>query len=145
MSLGLTNAPTTSIDLMNKVFKQYLELFVIVFIDDILVYSRSEKEHASHLWVILQTLKDCQLFAKFSKCRFWLQSIAFLGHIVSTERIRVDLKKTEEVRNKFSPTSATDIRSFLGLAGYYRRFVEEFSSIASSLTRLTQKIVMFLC
>ncbi|WMV38341.1 hypothetical protein MTR67_031726 [Solanum verrucosum] len=143
MSFGLTNALATFLDLMNKVFKQYLDLFVIVFIDDILIYSRNEKEHASHLRVVLQTLKDLQLFAKFNKCEFWLQSVAFLRHIVSSERIRVDSQKIEAVKQWPRPTSAIDIRSFLGLAGYYRRFVERFSSIASPLTRLTQKKVKF--
>ena len=85
MSFGLTNAAATFMDLMNKMFKQYLDLFVIVFIDDIIIYSRNEEEHVSHLRIVLQTLKDHQLFAKFSKCEFWLQSVAFLGHIVSSE------------------------------------------------------------
>ncbi|KAH0709559.1 hypothetical protein KY284_010986 [Solanum tuberosum] len=143
MSFGLTNAPTTFMDLMNRVFKQYLDLFVIVFIDDILIYSWNEEEHASHLRVVLQTLKDRQLFTKFNKCEFWLQSVAFLGHIVSSEGIRVDSQKIEAVKQWPIPTSAIDIRSFLGLAGYYRRFVEGFSSIASPLTRLTPKKVKF--
>ena len=91
MSFRLTNAPATFMDLMNKVFKQYLDLFVIVFIDDILIYSRSEEEQASHLRVFLHTLKNCQLFAKFSKCEFLLQSFAFLDHIIFNEKIRVDL------------------------------------------------------
>ncbi|KAH0655313.1 hypothetical protein KY285_030195 [Solanum tuberosum] len=143
MSFGLTNAPTTFMDLMNKVFKQYLDLFVIVFIDDIIIYSRNEEEHVNHLRVVLQTLKDRQLFAKFSKCEFWLQSVAFLGHIVSSEGIRVDSQKIEAVKQWPRPTSPTNIRSFLGLAGYYRRFMEGFSSIASPLTKLTQKKVKF--
>ena len=143
MSFGLTNAPATFMDLMNRLFKHYLDLFVIVFSDDILIYSRIEEEHASHLRVVLQTLKDRQLFALFSKCEFWLQSVAFLGHIVSSEGIRVDSQKIEAVKKWSRPTSATDIKSFLGLAGYYRRFVEGFSSIASSLTMLTQKMIKF--
>ena len=98
MSFGLTNAAATFMDLMNKMFKQYLDLFVIVFIDDILIYSRSEEEHASHLRLFLQTLKDRQLFAMFSKCEFLLQSVAFLGHIVSCEGIRVDSQKIEVVK-----------------------------------------------
>ena len=102
---------------MNKMFKHYLDLYVIIFIDDILIYSRSEEEHASHLRVVLQTLKDRQLFAKFSKYEFWLQSIAFISHIVSSEGIRVDLQKIEVVKQWPTPTSSTYIRSFLGLAG----------------------------
>ncbi|KAH0658050.1 hypothetical protein KY289_026798 [Solanum tuberosum] len=121
MSFGLTNAPVAFMDLMNRVFKQYLDLFVIVFIDDILIYSRNEEEHASHLRVVLQTLTDRQLFAKFNKCEFWLQSVAFLGHIVTSEGIRVDSQKIEAVKQWPRPTSATNIISFLGLAGYYRR------------------------
>ena len=128
---------------MNRVFKQYRDLFVNIFINHILIYSTSEKEHASHLKVVLQTLKDRQLFAKFSKCVFWLQSVAFLGHIVSSEGILVDSKKIELVKQWPRPTSDIDIRSFLGLAGYYIRFVEGFSSIASPLTRVTQKMVKF--
>ena len=93
MSFGLTNAPAAFIDLMNRVFKHYFDLFVIIYIADILVYSRNEEEHASHLRIVLQTLKDFQLFAKFSKCEFWLQSVAFLGHVVSNEGIRVDSQK----------------------------------------------------
>ncbi|KAH0709589.1 hypothetical protein KY284_011016 [Solanum tuberosum] len=126
-------------DLMNRLFMHYLDLFVIVFIDDVLIYSRSEEEHVTHLRVVLQTLKDRPLFAKFSKCEFWLQYVAFLGHIVSSEGIRVDSQKIEAVKQWPRPTSPTDIRSFLGLDGYYRRFVEGFSSIASPFTKLIQK------
>ncbi|KAH0776452.1 hypothetical protein KY290_007863 [Solanum tuberosum] len=143
MSFGLTNAPAAFMDLMNIVCKPYLDMFVIVFIDDILIYSRNEEDHASHLRVVLQTLKDKELYAKFSKCEFWLESVAFLGHIVSGDGIKVDTQKIEAVPNWPRPTSPTDIRSFLGLAGYYRRFVEGFSSIASPLTRLTQKTMKF--
>ena len=143
MLFGLTNAPATFMYLMNRVFKQYLDLFVIVFIDDILIYSRIEEEHASHSRLLQQTLEDRQLFTKFSKCEFWLQSVAFLGHIVSREGIHVDSQKIAAVKQWPRPTSATDIKSFLGLAGYYIRFVEGFSSIASPLTRLTQKMVKF--
>ena len=130
-------------DLMIRVFKQYLGLFFIVLIVDILIYSRNKEEHASHLRILLQTIKDRHSFAKFSKCGFWLKSVAFLGHIVSSEGIRVDSQKIEAVKQWHKPTSAIDIRSFLGLAGYYRRFVEGFSSIASPLTRLTQKMFKF--
>ncbi|WMV54303.1 hypothetical protein MTR67_047688 [Solanum verrucosum] len=138
MSFRLTNAPAAFMDLMNRVFKQYLDLFVIVFIDDILIYSRNEEEYATHLGVVLRSLKDRQLFAKFSKCEFWLQSVAFLGHIVSSEGIRVDSQKIKAVKQWPRPTYPTYIKSFLGLANYYRRFMEGFSSIASPLTKLTK-------
>nr|AAV31171.1 Putative polyprotein, identical [Solanum tuberosum] len=143
MSFGFTNAPAAFMDLMNRVFKPYLDMFVIVFIDDILIYSRNKEDHASHLRIVLQTLKDKELYAKFSKCEFWLKSVAFLGHIVSGDGIKVDTRKIEAVKNCPRSISPTEIRSFLGLVGYYRRFVEGFSSIASPLTKLTQKTVKF--
>ena len=113
-------------DLMNKVFKQYLDLFGIVFIDDILIYSRNEKEYASHLRIVLKALKDHQLFAKFSKCEFWWQSVAFLGHIVSSEGIRVDSQKIEVVKQWPIPTSSTNIISFLGLAVITKGSLKDF-------------------
>ncbi|XP_070029718.1 uncharacterized protein [Nicotiana sylvestris] len=125
------------------VFKPFLDTFIIVFIDDILVYSKSKEEHAEHLRIALQTLKENELYAKFSKCEFWLQSVAFLGHVVSSEGIKVNPQKTEAVKNWPRPTTPTEIRSFLGLAGYYRRFVEGFYSLAALLTKLTQKAVKF--
>ncbi|KAH0661922.1 hypothetical protein KY284_026853 [Solanum tuberosum] len=143
MSFGLTNVLATFMDLMNRVFKPYLDMFVIVFINDILIYSRNKEDHASHLRMVLQTLKDRELYAKFSKCEFWLMSVAFLGHIVSGDGIKVDTLKIEAVQNWTRPTSPTDIRSLLGLADYYKRFVEGFLSISSPLTKLTQKIVKF--
>ncbi|XP_059306506.1 uncharacterized protein LOC132057948 [Lycium ferocissimum] len=143
MSFGLTNAPAAFMDLMNRVFKPYLDLFVIVFIDDILVYSRNEVDHAEHLRIVLQTLRDRELFAKFSKCEFWLKSVAFLGHVISGEGVKVDSQKIDAVKSWPRPTSVSDIRSFLGLAGYYRRFVEGFSSISAPLTKLTRKKVKF--
>src|SRR5262249_35430370 len=99
MSFGLTNAPTTFMDLMNRVFKPFLDCFVIVFIDDILVYSRNIEEHAWHLRMVLQILRGYQLYAKYSKCKFWLESIAFLGHVICKDDIQVDPRKVEAVIN----------------------------------------------
>ena len=144
MPFGLTNAPAAFMDLMNRIFRPYLDQFVIVFIDDILIYSGSGEEHAEHLRIILQTLREHRLYAKLSKCLFWLDSVAFLGHIVSAEGISVDPQKVEAILNWKPPTSVTKIRSFLGLAGYYRKFVEGFSKIATPLTRLTRKEEPFL-
>ncbi|KAL5578516.1 hypothetical protein UlMin_020215 [Ulmus minor] len=139
MPFGLTNAPAAFMDLMNRVFTQYLDKFIIVFIDDILVYSKTPEEHEEHLRVTLQLLRDSKLYAKFSKCDFWLSKVHFLGHVVSKEGVSVDPAKVEAVSKWAAPTSVTEIRSFLGLAGYYRRFVEGFSKIASPLTALTRK------
>ncbi|MCF7184066.1 RNA-directed DNA polymerase, partial [Corynebacterium sp. MC-13] len=141
MSFGLTNAPAVFMDLMNRVFRPFLDVFVIVFIDDILVYSRSEKDHADHLRMVLGTLRQRKLYAKFSKCEFWLSSVAFLGHVVGADGVRVDAQKIEAVKNWPRPTTPTKIRSFL--VGYYTRFVEGFSSISAPLTKLTQKKTKF--
>ncbi|KAK5773241.1 hypothetical protein PVK06_049546 [Gossypium arboreum] len=143
MPFGLTNAPAAFMDLMNRVFQPYLDRFVVVFIDDILVYSKTEEKHEEHLRIVLQVLREKELYAKFSKCEFWLREVAFLGHVVSTEGIRVDPRKVEAVLGWKPPKSVSKIRSFLGLAGYYRRFVEGFSLIAAPLTKLLRKGVAF--
>ena len=143
MSFGLTNAPATFMDLMNRVFHPYLDRFVIVFIDDILVYSRSELGHERHLGLVFQTLRQYQLYVKFRKCEFWLSRVGFLGHAVSADGIYVDPQKVEAVANWEQPTTVTKVRSFLGLAGYYRRFIEGFSKIAGPLHCLTRKGVKF--
>ncbi|WRX26222.1 Reverse transcriptase domain - like 10 [Theobroma cacao] len=143
MPFGLTNAPTAFINLMNRVFHSYLDKFVIVFIDDILVYSKDDDEHAIHLRIVLHTLHKRQLYAKFSKCEFWLREVVFLGHVVSRARIYVDLKKIEAILQWEQPKMVTEIQSFLGLAGYYRKFVQGFSLITDPLTRLTRKGVKF--
>ncbi|KAD6453809.1 hypothetical protein E3N88_08515 [Mikania micrantha] len=139
MPFGLTNAPAVFMDLMNRVCKPYLDKFVIVFIDDILIYSKSKTEHENHLRTILELLKEEQLYAKFSKCEFWLKEVQFLGHIVNEQGIHVDPAKIETVKNWKAPTTPTEVRSFLGLAGYYRRFISNFSKIALPLTALTHK------
>ena len=143
MPFGLTNALTAFMDLMNRVFRPYLDQFFVVFIDDILVYSRDEQEHEQHLKIVLQALGEKKLYAKLSKCDFWLNEISFLGHIVSAKGIRVDPVKIEAMVNWKPPRSVTEVRSFLGLVGYYRRFVKGFSVIASLLTKLLRKGVMF--
>ncbi|WRX28972.1 Reverse transcriptase domain - like 10 [Theobroma cacao] len=143
MPFGLTNAPAAFMDLMNRVFHPYLDKFVIVFIDDILVYSRDNDEHANHLRIVLQTLQERQLYAKFSKCEFWLQEVVFLGHVVSGAGIYVDPKKIEVILQWEQPKIVTKIRSFLELAGYYQRFVQGFSLMAAALTHLTCKGVKF--
>ncbi|KAL0559143.1 hypothetical protein IC582_003733 [Cucumis melo] len=139
MSFGLTNAPAVFMDLMNRVFREFLDTFVIVFIDDILIYSKTEAEHAEHLRIVLQTLRDNKLYAKFSKCEFWLKQVSFLGHVVSKAGVSVDPAKIEAVTGWNRPSTVSEVRSFLGLAGYYRRFVENFSRIATPLTQLTRK------
>ncbi|GKE07970.1 putative reverse transcriptase domain-containing protein [Tanacetum coccineum] len=139
MPFGLTNAPAVFMDLMNRVCKPYLDKFVIVFIDDILIYSRNEKEHEEHLKTILEMLKKEELYAKFSKCEFWINTVKFLGHVIDSSGIHVDPAKIEAVKNWASPTTPSEIRQFLGLAGYYRRFIERFSKIAKPMTELTQK------
>ena len=139
MSFGLTNAPAHFMYLMNSVFMPELDKFVVVFIDDILVYSENEKDHAEHLRVVLTRLREHKLYAKFSKCEFWLKKVPFLGHVLSEEGISVDPSKVQEVMDWEAPTSVFEVRSFLGLAGYYRRFIPDFSRIAKPMTRLTQK------
>src|SRR3954468_24226886 len=143
MPFGLTNAPAVFIDLMNKVYQPYLDEFVVVFIDDILINSKTEEEHAKHLQIALQVLRDNKLYAKYSKCEFWMKEVKFLGHIVSEKGISVDPSKIESVTEWETPKTMFDIRSFLGLAGYYRRFVHDFAKLASPLTRLTRKDIKF--
>ncbi|XP_062075435.1 uncharacterized mitochondrial protein AtMg00860-like [Humulus lupulus] len=130
-------------DLMNRVFKYYLDKFVIVFIDDILVYSRSEVENEQHLWLVLQRLREHWLYAKFKKCGFCLLQVTFLSHIVSGDEIKVDLAQVEAVGDWPRPRIALKVRSFLGLVEYYQRFVEGFSKIATLLIELTRKNLKF--
>ena len=139
MPFGLTNAPAVFMDLMNRVCKPYLDKFVIVFIDDILIYSKTKEDHDNHLRLLLELLRKEKLYGKLSKCEFWLQEVHFLGHVVNQGGIHVDPSKIEAVRNWKAPETPSEVRSFLGLAGYYRRFIENFSKISKPLTSLTQK------
>ncbi|XP_028077955.1 uncharacterized protein LOC114279861 [Camellia sinensis] len=128
---------------MNIVFRPFLDEFIVVFIGDILIYSKRKEEHKHHLRLTFQTLKEKKLYAKLSKCEFWLDSVTFLGHVIMKEGISVDPQKIEAVVNWPRLASVIEVRSFLGLAEYYRRFVKDFSMIALPLTQLTQKGVPF--
>ncbi len=127
------------VHLMNKVFMKFMDKFVVVFIDDILVYSRTPEEHAEHLRIVLGELRKHQLYAKFSKCEFWLRQVGFLGHILNQEGVAVDPEKVKAILDWKPPANVTDVRSFLGMAGYYRRFIEGFSTVAKPITQLLKK------
>jgi hypothetical protein len=141
MSFGLTNAPAYFMYLMNSVSMLELDKFVVVFIDDILVYSKNEAEHTKHLHTVLQRLRDHQLYAKLSKYDFWLREIKFLGHTISQDGISVDPEKVQEVMDWKPPTTVRQIQSFLGLARYYRRFILDFSKIVKPMTEPLKKRV----
>ncbi|GJU66875.1 putative reverse transcriptase domain-containing protein [Tanacetum coccineum] len=143
MPFGLTNALAIFIDLMNQVCRPYLDKFVIVFIDDILIYSKTQEEHEAHVRLVLELLKKEKLYAKFSKYEFWLQKVQFLGHVINGDGIHVDPSKIEAVKNWKAPRTPSEVCSFLRLVGYYRRFIEDFSKIAKPLTFLTQKSKTF--
>nr|GEY84198.1 putative reverse transcriptase domain-containing protein [Tanacetum cinerariifolium] len=132
MPFGLTNAPAVVMDFMNRVCKPHLDKFLIVFIDDILIYSKNKQEHEEHLKLILELLNKEQLYAKFSKCEFRIPKVQFLGHVIDSQLIHVDPAKIESIKDWTSPKTAMEIRQFLGLANYYRRFIEGFSKIASA-------------
>ena len=143
MSFGLTNTLAYFMNLMNKVFMEQLDRFVVVFIDDILIYSRSAKEHEQHLRVVMERLRAHQFYAKFSKCEFWLQEVAFLGHVLTAEGVSVDPSKVEPVVDWIQPLNVSEIRSFLGLVGYYRKFIEGLSKIAKPMTKFLHKDAKF--
>jgi len=136
---GLTNALATFMCLMNGIFRNYLDKFVIVFLDDILIYSKSEEEHEEHLRIALQVLRENQLYAKLSKCSFYQRKIQYLGHIISEEGISVDPSRIEAIKEWPTSRNMTEVRLFMGLAGYYRRFIEGFSRIAHPITSLQRK------
>ncbi|GJW71512.1 putative reverse transcriptase domain-containing protein, partial [Tanacetum coccineum] len=143
MPFGLMNAPAVFMDLMNRVCKPYLDKFVIVFIDDILIYSKNKQEYEEHLTLILELLKKEEFYAKIFKCEFWIPKVQFLDHMIDSEGIHVDPAKIESIKDWASPKSPTEIHQFLGLDGYYRRFIEGFSKIAKPMIKLTQKKVKF--
>jgi hypothetical protein len=139
MSFGLTNALAYFMNLMNKVFMEYLDRSVMVFIEDILIYSKSVSDHEEHLRFVLQKLRDNQLYAKYNKCEFWIDEVPFLGHIIYNDGILVDPAKVKEIVEWGIPSTVTEVRSFLGLAGYYWQFIEGFSKIAKPMTSLLEK------
>jgi hypothetical protein len=143
MPFGLTNAPAYFMYLMNKVFMEYLDGFIIVFIDNILIFSKTMEEHGEHLRLVLEKLRSNQLYAKFSKCEFWLTEVALLGHVISAGGVSVDPGKVKDVLNWMLPTTVSEIWSFLGLAGYYRWFIKDFSKIAKPMTKLLEKNMAF--
>ncbi|XP_052725438.1 uncharacterized mitochondrial protein AtMg00860-like [Vigna angularis] len=139
MSFGVTNAPAIFMDYMNRIFRPFLDKFVVVFIDDILIYSKTHEEHEDHLRTVLGLLREKKLYAKLSKCEFWMKEVQFLGHVISADDIYVDPAKVQAVLQWERPRSVIEIRSFVGLAGYYRWFIEGFSKIVAPLTQLTRK------
>jgi hypothetical protein len=143
MSIGLTNAPAYFMYLMNSVFMDYLDKFVVVFIDDILIYSQNEQEHEVHLRKVLQSLRYCQQYAKLSKCEFGISEVLFLGHIINQEGLVVDPKKVTTILDWKAPKDVRGIKSFIGMAGYYRRFIKGFSKIVRPMKALLAKKVEF--
>jgi hypothetical protein len=143
MLFGLTNALAYFMYLMNSVFMKEFNKFIVVFIDDILIYSKNSEDHANHLHIVLQRLRDHHLYAKFSKCEFWLNTVKFLGHTISSDGISIDPSKVQEVIDWKPPTSVHQICSFLGLAGYYHHFIPNFSRVAKPMTELLKKGVKF--
>jgi hypothetical protein len=143
MSFGLTNALAHFMYLMNFVFMPELDKFVIVFIDDILIYSKNKEEHAEHLRIVLSRLREHQLYAKFSKYEFWLDEVLFLGHVLSAKGVAVDPGKLKDILDWKPPTTVHQVRSFLGMADYYHRFIPDFSKISKPITELLKNQVKF--
>jgi hypothetical protein len=139
ISFGLPNAPAYFMYLMNKVFMEYLDKFMVVFIDDILIFSKNEEDHDEHLRLVLQKLRENQLYAKLCKCEFWLKEVSFLGHIISEGGISMDPSKVKDVLSWKTPQNVSNIRSFLALAGYYKRFIKGFSKISKPMMELLAK------
>ena len=143
LPFGLTNAPATFMHLMHETFRSFLDEFVIVFLDDILIYSRTLEEHVVHVRKVLETLRQSKLYGKLSKCELFAVEVDFLGHIVGRNGMRMMVDKIEGVQAWRRPTQVTHVRSFLGTAGYYRKFIRNFSAIAAPLSALTMDGVAF--
>nr|GEZ55528.1 transposon Tf2-9 polyprotein [Tanacetum cinerariifolium] len=143
MTFGKTNSPAAFMELTNWIFRPMLDKSVIVFIDNILIYSKSATEHEGHLRQVLNMLHHEKLYAKLSKCEFWLREVQFLGHVINSEGIKVDPTKVNAILNLSQPKTSTKVRSFLVLASYYRHFIQNFSKITLSLTKLTRKNAKF--
>ena len=143
MPFGLTNAPATFMTLMNEILAPFLDDFVVVYLDDILIYSKTQEEHERHLRLVLQVLREHQLYAKASKCEFFKIEVDFLGHIVGANGVRMEPTKVDAIVKWPRPQTATHVRSFLGLANFYRRYVANYSFIAAPLTDLTAKGLKF--
>ena len=139
MPFGLTNAPATFCNLMNDVLFDYLDAFVVVYLDDTVVYSKTLTEHEKHLRLVFQRLRENKLYVKPEKCEFAQEKITFLGHKISADRIRMDKGKVQAIMEWSIPTKVTEFRSFLGLANYYRRFIKGYSKRVSPLTDLLKK------
>ena len=143
MPFGLTNAPSTFMRLMNHVLREFIGRFVVVYFDDILIYSRNESEHCDHIRQVLQVLRDAKLYANLEKCTFAKDKVIFLGYVVSLHGVEVDSSKIEAIQNWSTPMNVSQVRSFHGLAGFYWRFVKDFSTVAAPLNELTKKGVPF--
>src|ERR1043165_1741763 len=139
MSFGLTYAPATFSRLMNFIFMEYLDKFVVVYLDDILIYSKNEEEHAEHLRLVLMKLREQRLYAQFPKCEFWLPEVTYLGHVISAKGIAVNLERVQAILDWTPPKSVKQVRSFLGFASYCRRFFETFYKVAKPLTEFLKK------
>jgi hypothetical protein len=144
VSFGLTNAPTTFMCLMNNVLSKFMNKFVLVFIDDILIYSKNKKENEEHLRLVLQVLREYHLYAKISKCDFFQKKVHYLGHVISKEGVAVDPDKIRSNMEWPTPKDVSNITSFMGLARYYRRFIKGFSKIGCPITALQKKGIKFI-
>jgi hypothetical protein len=142
MPFGLTNAPTTFCTLMNDIFREWLDDFIVVYIDDILIYSGSLEEHEEHLCKVFQRLEENKLYAKLEECEFGLTEVDFLGHRITQEGLKMDDHKVKAILDWEPPKSISALRSFLGLASYYRKFIKDFVKIATPLTNLLKKSVV---